>query len=243
MTFPWTAQNGKKRSEANMKGDRISEQSEPLMTDDTEASSRFQPPSTTKRFRFWCWIMLLSGGTVVFMLATAAVAISVAPATSQQHGNREPILYTQQNSTTMIQPCGQTPSEARARGCHFDVISFCWLPHECYDAELSEEYRKTNTLEWFIDPDQQIPLSYDEIMSGEHTGLYVNWEYHITHCTAMWKKIHRAILGDLGSRAIDSYIGRYAHTKHCEQMLLGGREYALEAINTRIAVKYPDCGI
>lgn len=59
----------------------------------------------------------------------------------------------------------------------------------------------------------------------------------------MWRKMHRAFLGDLGRRAIDGYIGSYQHTKHCEHMLLGDRGVAWDTINTRIAVKYPDCGI
>ncbi|KAK6860975.1 hypothetical protein PG995_004611 [Apiospora arundinis] len=132
----------------------------------------------------------------------------------------------------MVQPCGSSPAEATARGCQFDVISFSWLPDACYDAELSEAPGQTAAAELRGDHD------------GEHTGLYVNWEYHVAHCTAMWKKMHRALLGERGGKhAIDGYIGVYAHTEHCEKMLLGGRHYALDVINTRIAVKYPDCGI
>ncbi|KAI1453927.1 hypothetical protein F4805DRAFT_354318 [Annulohypoxylon moriforme] len=143
----------------------------------------------------------------------------------------------------MIQPCGQSPEEARRAGCHFDVISFCWLPDECWDPELSQQFDDENALEWFLDPNRTQPLSHEQIMTGEYSGLYVNWEYHIRHCTAMWKKMHRAVLGNLGNSAIDGYIGKYKHTEHCEEMLLGGRDYALDAINTRIRVKYPDCGV
>lgn len=150
---------------------------------------------------------------------------------------------TQRAPKTLVRPCGGTPEEARTNGCHFDIISFCWLPDDCYDAELSDEFDHANHLEWFLDPNRTQPLSHEQIMTGEYTGLYVNWEYHIRHCTAMWKKFHRAIMKNLGTRAIDGYIGSYEHTKHCEHMLLGGRGVALDTINTRIAVKYPDCGI
>lgn len=142
----------------------------------------------------------------------------------------------------MIKPCGSTPAEARARGCHFDVISFCWLPDECDDREMSEEFDMVNQLEWFSDRERTQPVSHEQIMTGEYTGLYVNWEYHLRHCTAMWKKMHRAIAGSLGKAAIDSYIGVYSHTEHCEHMLLGNRTI-LDVINTIILVKYPDCGI
>ena len=139
-------------------------------------------------------------------------------------------------------PCGQTPQEARARGCHFDVISFCWLPTACYDAELSAAFDKETTWEWFLDPNKTQPVSHQQAMTGEFTGLYVNWEYHLRHCTAMWEKLHRAVLGG-GKKAIDGYIGTLEHTEHCGEMLLKDRDVALETINTIILVKYPACGI
>jgi hypothetical protein len=146
-------------------------------------------------------------------------------------------------SQIMVKPCGESPGEARRNGCHFDIISFCWLAPECYDAELSQDFDDANKLEWFLDPNRTQSLTREQIMTGEYTGLYVNWEYHLRHCTAMWKKLHRAVLRNIGRRAIDGYIGSYEHTKHCEHMLLGDRDIALATINTRIAVKYPDCGI
>jgi hypothetical protein len=150
---------------------------------------------------------------------------------------------TASNSKVMVKPCGSTPEEARARGCHFDVISFCWLPDRCYDPELSAEFDKKYQLEWFVDPERTQPLSHEQVMTGDYTGLYVNWEYHLSHCTAMWKKLHRAIAGPFGKGAIDSYIGPYTHTQHCEHMLLGNRSVAFDVVNTIILVKYPDCGI
>lgn len=142
---------------------------------------------------------------------------------------------------TMVKPCGTTSAEARKRGCYFDPISFCWLPTACYDKELTKDFDVG--LEWYLDANRTQPVSHEQIMTGEYTGLYVNWEYHISHCTAMWKKMHRAIMSGLGNAAIDSYIGVYAHTAHCETMLLKGRHIAADVINTRIKVKFSDCGM
>ena len=139
-------------------------------------------------------------------------------------------------------PCGSTPDEARARGCYFDIISFCWLPDACYDAELSTAFDNMTTWAWFEDSERTKPISHQQAMTGQFTGLYVNWEYHLRHCTAMWEKLHRAVLGP-GKRAIDGYIGPIEHTKHCSQMLLQDRDVAFETINTIILVKYPACGI
>jgi len=141
----------------------------------------------------------------------------------------------------MISPCGRSAAEAESQGCHFDIMSFCWLPDACYDAELSDEFRAHNW-EWFLDANQTESVPQAEALSGVHPRLFVNWEYHLKHCTYMWRKLHRAVLGK-GNMAIDSYIGSYAHTRHCEHTLLTDREVGLAEVNTIIRVKYPDCGI
>lgn len=150
-----------------------------------------------------------------------------------RHLNRSPNMHS---------PCGSSPSEARAAGCTFDIVSFNWLPDRCYDAELSEVFEKQLEWEWFLDVNQTLPVSKAEVATGEHPVLYVTWNYHITHCTYMWKKMHRSIIkGQLNS--IDMYIGNYNHTEHCSHMLLSRRNVSLSTINTGIRVKYPDCGM
>ena len=175
------------------------------------------------------WIMILA----VFLTAVCSILITT-------------YLVRLSSSTTasevMVAPCGSTAAEAKQRGCHFDVISFCWLPDACYDSELSDAFDGYTKWEWFLDPNKTQPITHEIAMTGEHTDLFVNWEYHLMHCTAMWKKLHRAVLGD-GKRAIDGYIGTMVHTEHCSNMLLQDRDVALEEINTIIQVKFPDCGI
>ncbi|KAH6659514.1 hypothetical protein BKA67DRAFT_666304 [Truncatella angustata] len=236
------------------------EQEKPLMGEEGGVAVHFGANNTSKRVSkmLTSYLSIIARLTILSLfLATLGISITrllelnwdpPPPATrSKPAFISKPATTSKPEITSeyriMVKPCGSTPGEATARGCHFDVISFCWLPDECYDAELSQEFDNENQLEWFLDPNRTEPLSHDEIMTGKYTGLYVNWEYHVRHCTAMWKKMHRAIMGDLGNRAIDGYIGSYEHTEHCEQMLIGGRDVAFDTINTRIRVKYPDCGI
>ena len=147
-----------------------------------------------------------------------------------------------QNDVIQEAPCGSTPSEARARGCHFDIMSFCWLPDRCYDEELSEEFQAHKTWEWYLDQNLTVPISQDDALSGEFAELYVDWEYHILHCTYMWRKMHRATMGP-GVSAIDGYIGSARHTEHCGEMLLMNRDLSLGTFNTVIRRKYPACGM
>ncbi|KAK7997808.1 hypothetical protein PG989_005848 [Apiospora arundinis] len=242
--------SGRENSPAQLRSGEVHEQSRPLMgDDDEEKTGQSSIPGEPIRANVELWycsrrrVTLALVATVIFVSMLLGAA-AMAGISGLHHQNTSIPKQQHPAGHVMVQPCGSSPAEATARGCQFDVISFSWLPDACYDAELSEAFRQKYALEWFADPDKRRPLSYAEIMTGEHTGLYVNWEYHVAHCTAMWKKMHRALLGERGGKhAIDGYIGVYAHTEHCEKMLLGGRHYALDVINTRIAVKYPDCGI
>ncbi|XHG07810.1 hypothetical protein AWENTII_010941 [Aspergillus wentii] len=143
----------------------------------------------------------------------------------------------------MKSPCGNTSAQAHTAGCHFDIITFCWLPDRCYDAELSSSFDDLVDWKWYLDRNKTQPVPKEEALRGELDGLYVSWEYHVQHCVYMWQKMHRALLGP-GKEAIDTYIAPYTHTQHCGEMLLQrGEGYAMEDINTRIRVKFPDCGI
>ncbi|KAE8380693.1 hypothetical protein BDV26DRAFT_290130 [Aspergillus bertholletiae] len=116
-------------------------------------------------------------------------------------------------------------------------------PYRCYDAELSDSFEKLVDWKWYLDRNKTQPVPKEEALQGELDGLYVSWEYHVQYCVYMWEKMHRALLG-AGKAAIDTYIGPYSHTEHCGKMLLSrGEGYVINDINTRIRVKFPDCGI
>ncbi|KAF0322804.1 Major facilitator superfamily transporter [Colletotrichum asianum] len=154
------------------------------------------------------------------------------------------------NTTYLLPfPCGATPSAARAAGCLFDLISFNWLPPACHDAALASafeaELRAAGELAWYRDMNRTAPLTRDQIMTGEYTGVYVSLAYHLRHCTAMWRRMHRALMqGGGGLGRVDSYIWGYHHTLHCEETLLGRRnETGAGVFTTEVRIKYPDCGV
>ncbi|KAE8152274.1 hypothetical protein BDV25DRAFT_138089 [Aspergillus avenaceus] len=214
------------------------DKTEPLMRDTSDYEATTTPKNNHKSHTR-PFLLSLPALTTIILTSLLLGALALTTITLLNPAIRKAL---QQPPKKLHKPCGSTPSEARKAGCNFDVISFCWLPDACYDAELSRQFDDENRLEWFLDANRTLPLAHDEIMSGEYTGLYVNWEYHLRHCTAMWKKMHRAVLGG-GRDAVDGYIGVYEHTEHCEKMLLGDRSIEWDVINTRIAVKFPDCGV
>lgn len=225
----------------NPSNDSLSEQ-QSFLHDDSES---FQVEARNSRYskgrfhglrRFVAFASIILSAASMFLILTHIAQLRTNTADISIQSSPTSI------GSIMKSPCGSTPDEARAAGCNFDVISFCWLPDRCYDKELSQGFDDMHTWEWFLDPNKTQPVSHEQAMTGEFDGLFVNWEYHLRHCTAMWEKMHRALIGE-GKLAVDGYIGSLNHTRHCSHMLLSDRDVSFEAINTIILVKYPDCGI
>ncbi|OOO14952.1 ABC transporter related protein [Aspergillus oryzae] len=98
------------------------------------------------------------------------------PSSSHGHHDTSPKTYDPSFPAmkgVMKSPCGHTAGEARARGCHFDIITFCWLPDRCYDAELSDSLEKLVDWKWYLDRNKTQPVPKEEALQGELDGLYV----------------------------------------------------------------------
>lgn len=137
--------------------------------------------------------------------------------------------------------CGRSSDEARSLGCHFDVMSFTWSRSSCFDGPLMDEFLGLKNWTWWLPHTSEstvnTPLTIDDVSSGQYAELNVSWEYHLYHCTYMWRKMHRAVLN---GKPLDSYVGNWAHTEHCEMMLLD-RSKELNSHKTVIRRKFPDC--
>jgi hypothetical protein len=141
-------------------------------------------------------------------------------------------------SNTVWNECGGTPDEAHRRGCRFDILSFAWQTPECYDHENTEAFRKPNgTWSYFADPEGTEPRSEEVAMTGEYMTFVVA-EYHFTHCTYMWRQLHRAyaILG-----YIDEHLDNWNHTLHCQKMLLEGPSWNMADVDTVGRIIYSRC--
>ena len=140
--------------------------------------------------------------------------------------------------STLRSDCGNSVEEAKANGCHFDMMSWLWLPHECFDAELVEEFIQLRDWKWYTHnrgfEEDRVPVA--DVRTGIYDSLWAPQEYHMWHCTYMWKKMHRAILRH---GPIDNDIAGYNHTLHCEKMLL--EPGSLTAVNTLVTAEFASC--
>ncbi|KUI68148.1 hypothetical protein VM1G_03641 [Cytospora mali] len=135
--------------------------------------------------------------------------------------------------------CGNSTAEAQAAGCKFDILSYTWVQPACFDQELMYEFLGRANWRWYPDEETVQELTVNEVANGQREYVYVTWEYYMTHCTYMWKKMHRSLMT---SRSLDSYIFDYRHTEQCEMVLLD-REHQLDSRSVMLVSKYPSCPI
>ncbi|KAI5362638.1 hypothetical protein Slin14017_G063190 [Septoria linicola] len=142
------------------------------------------------------------------------------------------------------QDCGSSPTTARQRHCSFDILSFAWQTLECYDHNNTQAFLRHNgpntTWNFYTKLHRTSPQYTEaEILSGEFAA-YVDANYHYTHCTYMWRQLHRAYTL---KGYVDMHLDHWNHTLHCQMVLLNvdARESALREVNTLGRVIYPRC--
>jgi|SRR3569833_1057220 len=191
--------------------------------EDSSSNETLQSPKAASRRLVWYLILALAG----FSLLTVFV---FTPRPQSQETHRQ---------ARASMPCGNSSTEALGNGCIFDIMSFTWSHPQCFDEELMSDFLKYKQWTWWFDAEGEKPVPWSHVSAGHHPQLYVTWEYHLAHCTFMWRKMHRAIAA---GKPLDSYVGNIHHTLHCGEMLLD-REAALDERNTIIRVKYPSCSL
>jgi hypothetical protein len=151
-----------------------------------------------------------------------------------------PTQLATMNSRTGVD-CGDSPDTARARGCHFDFVSFVWLPHECYDDAYVNSFAAKKDWTWHYDVNNtagpEIPL--EVLRTGDVAMGWVSWEYHRAHCAWTWMKL----VSDVEKAgAIDGYVLNMNHTRHCAKLMMQEGVDA-EEVNSKFFVQYPTCWV
>ena len=144
-------------------------------------------------------------------------------------------------------PCGDSAAEARAAGCIFDPMMNSWLSEDCYDEELSREFRGLRDWTFYTDENRTRQLTAEEFSeAGDSWGT---WEYHISHCMYAVRKLQRAILT---GRKIERIVSIEAHTAHCanvanvtftlmEEAHSRGEHFSMQDMGTVLHTGYPLC--
>lgn len=137
--------------------------------------------------------------------------------------------------------CGSSATEARSRDCVFDLVSHSWLPQNClYNEDFADAELMYANSTWHWGLDDTTEVSLENVRQGEFDRVWTSMDWHVTHCSYVWKRLHRALI-DPGRR-LDSYTADYHHTSHCVGMIAGLNPVApLNGVGTRVYTKFPTC--
>jgi len=118
--------------------------------------------------------------------------------------------------------CGNNASEARDRGCIFDVMMTGWVKEDCYNKALSEQYLLEGKFQFFSDAEATKEIPMDIIRLGEHTSMWTNDLHHRAHCVYVWKLQALALESQAQGKVklIDSESYTLDHTEHCARILV-----------------------
>lgn len=169
--------------------------------------------------------MFVTGFLVAyFVLFTSQAPSPTAPAirvdnvTASVRSNKTAIINGIEVAGTQ---CGSNWQEAKAMGCHFDVMASRWYSTECFDQEVLDdmlaEPQVNWNFTWYEDHEHTIVVPPEKVFMGEFDKVYPDNLFHIKHCLHLWRKLHHAVLT---SRPVDEDILDYNHTKHCTKMIM-----------------------
>ena len=220
---------------------------ETLSSDSSHDEQPYTPSHPARKS--WRSTLLISTSAFLlglFTMGLVSYASSPAPSTSPPNRSFPPIRSGSDETTGLPKSwshgdCGNSPSEAKLLGCRFDIILHSWLPADCItpedDADAVLMYAGRNW-EWRLGNGTEVTL--DDVRTGEFAFVHTSFDWHVTHCMYVWKRMHRVMM-DSGRR-VDSYTINYHHTTHCAEMIGGGETGdGMKDAGSKIFVKYPVC--
>lgn len=113
--------------------------------------------------------------------------------------------------------CGHTASEARDRGCIFDLMLSTWIHESCYDGEMMNGYLRQGNHSYYYDEDMVHEMPEEEARRGEYTTIWTDGEFHLRHCVYLMDMQLRSYVT---GRPIEVSIYNFGHTQHCVNMTL-----------------------
>lgn len=120
--------------------------------------------------------------------------------------------------------CGNTTTEAKSKGCQYDILSNHWVPGVCMDQAAIVEYQVDGSWYGYTDEGRTQRLSIDTM--SQKNFYYTSERDHILHCAMLRRKQWRAFVG--GRTKLDSLIIYEEHTMHCAQFLVAKTENGID---------------
>ncbi len=170
------------------------------LTDSSHSCSRHLSPSSRHVEHFHCCLLRYRQPRRV----------------SQPEAGHTPLQTLAESFSKWID-CGHTASEARDRGCIFDLMLSTWIHESCYDGEMMNRYLLEGNHTYFYDEDMLHEMPEEEARRGEYKTLWTDGEFHLRHCVYLMDMQLRSYVT---GRPIEVSIYNFRHTQHCVNMTL-----------------------
>jgi hypothetical protein len=204
-------------------------------------------PDQTRHSLLKVILLIIIATIAIFATVISAVEAAIVRQAHVKSNNDGRIMIL--NSTISIadqmeerrgppyESCGHSPAEARTRGCSFDISSFAWLTPECYNDELTQDFISWSDWTWYTSENSSdnTQLPFETAMLGEQ-DTFVDWRYHMVHCTFMWRLQHLSMENGWVGR----HLVNFEHTMHCQHALLMDAHENRD-VRTPAYIMYPRC--
>jgi hypothetical protein len=180
----------------------------------TEQQEVLQDPEQEKPQRSYGRPTRSRGSKVAAIVGTLTVAAFLLYSLYSHNISQPPTTHSYVSPT-----CGNSSSEARARGCHYEPMLRSWIPDDCYTPEPGDEYTPFDDRAWFYDKNLTQPIlgsDLDVLRNGDDITAFTRF-FHDEHCLYAWRKLHLAVAKRLP--LIDSKTMSLHHSTHCSQRI------------------------
>ncbi|KAG4439103.1 hypothetical protein IFR05_005390 [Cadophora sp. M221] len=204
--------------------------------DESEPSQRHHPlEGRYSRLLSCCLVFLL---TSALWIAVIYINSPPSKATNHTYGSSPEQRHNITSGSKLIK-CGNSTAEAKALNCRYDILLNHWIPSQCWDQDMIDEYKDDDSWAAFYDEELTMPISTVDEMA-DRDFYWTSARDHINHCAMMWKKQFWAIFEERG--AIDSLVAGPGHTDHCAQYLMDAAVKNF-TLSTKVFIGFAGCWI
>ncbi|CZT43215.1 uncharacterized protein RSE6_03214 [Rhynchosporium secalis] len=184
---------------------------------ESEPSRRHQPEGRYSRLFSCCLVFIVTSALWIAVIYFISPTPQPTPQATSKGDDYSPKNRHNITSNSRLITCGNSTAEAKALDCRYDILLNHWIPSQCWDQDMIDEYQDDDSWTGYYDRNLTQPIKTVDIMA--HSDHYwTSTRDHINHCATMWKRQFGAIFDE--RPAIDSLIASPGHTDHCAQYLM-----------------------
>jgi hypothetical protein len=196
----------------------------------SDGNDQFQPRNNKRA-------ILAIAAFATLVLYTAVIA--AIPRTLQiLHTHNHPFNHTDIAHGS----CGNSPSEAEALGCKFDIMYWGWLHPNCYNETESRIWeQKYGPWPWKKRFPNSDPWKNEDVPRDKlkyETAVFATDHYHWAHCLYSFKMVHMAALNGY---MVSPEVGPLSHTDHCIQRIYEYDSHKPNVFQTDVHNYYSVC--